>query len=111
MRIICSLPFPKNRMLSGLDIEEKDLFYIKSILNKFLPNVKCWAYGSRVTGKSKQYSDLDLVLFIDKNQENKIIELKEIFDESNLPFRVDILNWNSIPDSFKDSIKECYAEV
>ena len=98
-------------MLSGLDIEEKDLFYIKSILNKFLPNVKCWAYGSRVTGKSKQYSDLDLVLFIDKNQENKIIELKEIFDESNLPFRVDILNWNSIPDSFKDSIKECYAEV
>ena len=94
-------------MLSGLDIEEKDLFYIKSILNKFLPNVKCWAYGSRVTGKSKQY----LVLFIDKNQENKIIELKEIFDESNLPFRVDILNWNSIPDSFKDSIKECYAEV
>lgn len=71
-----------------------------------------WAYGSRVQGDARKYSDLDLVVRGDEPIEQDVLFwLKEAFETSDLPFRVDILDWNRISDAFKDRILENYTVI
>ncbi|GHU15357.1 hypothetical protein FACS1894163_01780 [Spirochaetia bacterium] len=37
--------------------------------------------------------------------------LKEAFEESNLPFRVDLLEWDGIPERFRENIKAEYVVI
>lgn len=95
-----------------IDVAEQYLILIKTILQKTVPDYETWAFGSRVTGKAKPYSDLDLVLIgkqkLDRRQK---MELKEAFAESDLPFRVDILDWNTLSDNFKPIIQQQYERI
>ena len=84
-----------------IDIEPRDKEILLSILSQYLPQTTIWAYGSRVTGKAQPWSDLDLVVFSDPEKRSRISLLKEALEESNLSFRVDLLEWESLPDSFK----------
>lgn len=88
-----------------LDLTQEQLDLLKSLLHRFLPGVTVWAYGSRVTGQSRPASDLDLVVFTDSGQAAFVSELREAFEESNLPFRVDLFEWENLPDSFKANIQ------
>lgn len=92
-----------------LTIDPKHLSMVKEILKQFVFEKDVWAYGSRVKGTAKKHSDLDLVVFgLDsKNFSN----LREAFDESNIPFRVDIMDWNKIPESFQKNITEEYIVI
>jgi uncharacterized protein len=45
-----------------IDITDKNLNIVKKILAKHVPNYEVWAFGSRVSGKAKKFSDLDLVI-------------------------------------------------
>ncbi len=99
----------KEIMESAIDIPSNYLVLVKSILENFLPGVEVWAYGSRVKGKAKKSSDLDLVVFGDTA--NQMGNLKIAFEESDLPFRVDVLNWNEIPESFRETIREKYIVI
>ena len=65
-----------------------------------------WAYGSRVTGNARRYSDLDLVAFPSPDQGKQVQELREAFEESDLPFRIDLFSWSEIPASFHQGIKQ-----
>ena len=47
--------------LSQVDITPQHLEIVTNILRRHLPDREVWAYGSRVTGRSWRYSDLDLV--------------------------------------------------
>jgi uncharacterized protein len=89
-----------------IDVDAKYLQLIKNILNKHVPEYEVRSFGSRVTGKAKAYSDLDLVIMSKKIIAKKIIyDLEEEFAESDLPFRIDILDWQAIPDNFRKIIK------
>jgi predicted nucleotidyltransferase len=61
------------------------------LLQQFLPAVGFWAFGSRVKTKARPSSDLDLVLFADPSQRPQVFALQEALEESNLPFKVDLL--------------------
>ena len=87
-----------------IDIKPRDKEILFSLLTQYLPNTTIWAYGSRVTGHSQPWSDLDLVLFSGGEQKCRISLLKEALEESNLSFRVDLLEWDSLPDNFKTNI-------
>ena len=90
-----------------IDVPAHHLTSIKQILAKHLPHVEVLAFGSRISGKAKPYSDLDLVI-----REKKIIpintlaRLKMDFEESDIPFRVEIIDWNGISREFKKVIKK-----
>lgn len=88
-----------------IDIKPEHLELVKLILEKYAPGRTVWAYGSRVTGRSKPQSDLDIVVFDADTDE--ICDLKDAFAESDLPFSVDVMNWEKIPDNFKDNIRRC----
>ena len=78
---------------------------VLALLNRHLPNTTVWAYGSRVKWTSHPASDLDLVAFAKPEQSPRVAELREAFDESNLPFRVDLFIWDDVPESFRESIE------
>jgi len=62
---------------------------ILNILGIYIPEMEVWAFGSRVKGSAKDYSDLDLlVIGEEKMSINSLGELSEAFQESDLPFRV-----------------------
>ncbi len=92
---------------SLIDVEPKHLTLVKKILKRHITYKTVWAYGSRVNWTANQYSDLDLVVF-DANTV-KLGELKEDFAESDLPFSVDVMSWEKIPESFKNKIRKEYV--
>ena len=78
---------------------------ILALLNRHLPDTAVWAYGSRVKGTSRPASDLDLVVFARPEQSAQVAELREAFEESSLPFRVDLFVWDETPESFRKHIE------
>ena len=40
-----------------------------------------------------------------------MVGLKEAFEESRLPFRVDVLDWHTISESFRKVIKAQYKVI
>ena len=93
----------------GVDINPRDKEILFSLLERYLPQTAVWAYGSRVSGHALPCSDLDLVVFSSAGQKCRISLLKEALDESNLSFRVDLLEWDSLPDSFKKGIASSHV--
>ena len=82
---------------------------ILSLLQEHLPGVTVWAYGSRVKGTNRPHSDLDLVVFSTPEQVPRIADLREAFEESDLPFRVDLFVWDDVPASFRERIAAEHA--
>ena len=90
----------------GTDIEISGEHYgtILKLLQRHLPGVEAWAYGSRVHRASRSSSDLDLVVFAAPEQTRSVGDLREAFEESNLPFRIDLFVWSNLPESFRKPI-------
>jgi len=82
---------------------------ISGILAVNVPGVEVRAFGSRVGGKPKAYSDLDLALVGPAKLAPAVLEtLREAFEESDLPFRVDLLDWHAISKDFQKVILAKY---
>ena len=66
--------------------------------------IEAHVFGSRSKESAKELSDLDLCLkkTYDKT---KIRKLQDAFEESDLPFKVDVIQWSEISDDFKSQIK------
>jgi len=94
-----------------IDIKTKDLKTLLALLQQYLPNTLVWAFGSRVKFTSKPASDLDWVAFITEKQKMSFLLLKDALAESALPFRVDLHNWNDIPENFRKNIEGCYLVI
>lgn len=93
--------------LSGEHLEE-----VRRILREHVPGVEVRAFGSRVQGQAREYSDLDLALVGDATFEWRQIEvIKDAFSESGLPFMVDVLDWHAISASFRAAIAKRGFEV
>ena len=89
-----------------IDITVKEKQVILGLLSKYIPGVEVWVYGSRVKFTSVPSSDLDMVIFTKQDQRNQVSDLKEAFEESDLPFRVDLFVWDDVPERFHKNIKE-----
>ena len=92
-----------------IDLDTRQLELLHAILQRHIPDKTVWAYGSRATWKAKETSDLDLAVFdCDPMQ---IYHLKEELEESDLLVSVDVMDWESIPDDFKENIRRKYVVV
>ncbi|MBS0351052.1 MAG: nucleotidyltransferase domain-containing protein [Proteobacteria bacterium] len=84
-----------------LDITQKQLTIVQEILKTRVPNRTVLAFGSRAKGTATETSDLDLVILGDEPLSSEQRSgLKYDFDESLLPFTVDIAEWASISPEF-----------
>lgn len=93
-------------------LNEQQLKIVQNILRKHLPAEKVMVFGSRAKGTPKPFSDLDLCIM---NKQplplQQLSLLKEDFSESDLPFRVDIVEWATITPEFKKIIETHSEEL
>lgn len=101
-----------SRDIQNLDLNQRDLNVVTRILTRYVPGYTVWAFGSRVTGTAKPYSDLDIVVLTDKPLSlERMATIKDAFDESDLPIRVDVVDWAATSDSFREIIRQNYVVV
>lgn len=95
-----------------IDIAPRHLKIIRGILKKRVPDCEVRAFGSRVQGHAKTYSDLDLVIAGKAKIPRKTLYLiKDAFAESDLPFRVEIMDWKAISAEFRKIIESRYEVI
>lgn len=79
---------------------------ICNVLQKNVPQYEVWAFGSRATGKAKPYSDLDLVVMTSLPLPLSLsAAISDDFSESDLPWKVDVLDWSTVSESFRKIIE------
>ena len=89
----------------AIDITAEERKTVLVLLDRHLPGTPAWVYGSRAKWSSRPKSDLDLVIFPTPEQRQRVGDLREAFEESNLPFRVDLFVWDEVPESFRSQIE------
>ncbi len=69
---------------------------LKDFIKDYFRNekVKVFLFGSRATGKQSIHSDVDLAVVAEEDISRKLPLLKEFLEESNLPYKVDIIDLN-----------------
>ena len=88
-----------------IDITTEQRAIVLALLERYLPGTTAWVYGSRAKWIARAQSDLDLVVFATSEQNSQVGALREAFEESNLPFRVDLFVWDTVPESFREQIE------
>lgn len=91
--------------MAKLQLTDQQLAIVRDILDRKLPQQRCLVFGSRVKGTARTYSDLDLA--IDAGEQLTLAQLADLnnaFDESDLPFTVDVVDWHRIDDDFRAHI-------
>lgn len=100
--------------MTNFGLEEKHLLFLKSTLKKYISddNAKLYIFGSRAKGSHKEFSDIDIAIDTHKKIPDDIL-LKIIleFEESTLPYEVDIVDLNSVSDNFKSLITSDLTEL
>lgn len=89
-----------------LQLEPDILEEVKRILTFWAPGIPVYAYGSRVHGKNlKPTSDLDLVFKGETPTSDRTVQrVKDAFELSDIPMRVDISDWHGMSVEFKEAI-------
>jgi len=95
-----------------INIEEKYLAEIRRFLAEYVPDCEVRAFGSRIEGKAKKFSDLDLALVgSEKLNWRRIESLKDAFSSSDIPIIVDVIDWHAISDDFRAIIEKNYEII
>jgi predicted nucleotidyltransferase len=95
-----------------INLSSDYLTIVKEILHQFVPNNEVWAFGSRVTGTAKQYSDLDITIISDQPLDfGALGNIRDAFSESDLPFKVDVVDWATTSIEFRKIIKNEYQVI
>jgi type I restriction enzyme S subunit len=83
---------------------------VRRILQKHVAQYDVWAFGSRAKGRAKKYSDLDLAVITRQPLPLDVsARLSEDFSDSDLPWKVDVVDWATTSDTFKSIIERDYV--
>jgi type I restriction enzyme S subunit len=90
-----------------MDLDPRHLAAIRAVLAREVPNHTVYAFGSRVSGGARPWSDLDLAAF---GQEpltlRQLRQLREAFEDSELPMRVDVSDGLRLPEALAREVRE-----
>jgi predicted nucleotidyltransferase len=92
-------------------IRPRDLEIVKAILNSTLKPEKpmhdsVFVFGSRASGTTKRAADLDLAIDLGRPMTpSEASTLAEEFEESDLPYRVDVVDLHDVSAEFKTIIE------
>jgi len=95
-----------NNAHTSLSILPAHLAMVRAILTTHVPTHDVWAFGSRVAGSAKEFSDLDLVIIGEKPLSITVhANLVDDFSESDLPYKVDVIDWATTDATFRRIIR------
>jgi uncharacterized protein len=98
---------------TGLALCKAEKATVLDILRKHLPTgIRVHVFGSRANGHEKPWSDLDLVLEGDAPLPLSLLaKVAEAFDESALPWKVDLVDRLNVNASFGRLIDQSKIEL
>ena len=99
-------------MTAALDLREDHADIVRGVLRAHLPQgARAYVFGSRAHGEARRYSDLDLALEWDRPLGLDVIgEIAEALSESDLPYKVDIVDLLTVDPAFRARIAaDCMA--
>ena len=78
---------------------------VRSILDSVIPAAQVRVFGSRATGRARPFSDLDLLIV----QPARLswlqrADLRDRFEASDLPFRVDVVDVDALPQGMAERV-------
>ena len=92
-----------------IDLDAALLRKVQDILKEYAPACEVWAFGSRVRKGAKSFADLDLAIVSSQGMTpRQLAVLADAFAESDLPIKVDLLDWNSTNPEFQRRIAQEY---
>lgn len=95
-----------------LNVREDLLEEVRRILRLHVPQWDVWAFGSRVRGTAKPHSDLDLAVITPEPLPLAVWgALQDAFAESDLPWRVDVVDWATTSEAFRHLIAQHHVVV
>ena len=95
-----------------INISPQELAIVRQLIDGAFPDVEVRLFGSRHKGIVKPYSDLDIVLVGEQKLDwLEVSRLREAFAESELPYRVDLLDWFAISPAFQQVIAQGYTVI
>ena len=95
-----------------IDISPENWQIVRDILQRYVPDREVWAFGSRAKWTAKEFSDLDIAIIGDKPLSIALTaDMREAFQESALPFKVDIVDWANITPSFQQVIQAAKIQI
>lgn len=104
--------FTDMKIKMKIDIKPEHLKIVQSILKTHLSaSVQVFVFGSRAKHCARTYSDLDLLLRANTSLSmQSLANLAFDFEESDLPYKVDLVDWMSASEAFRNKIdSECIA--
>ena len=97
-------------LAAALDVQPRHLALVRAILGRHVPDRTVVAFGSRVPGAgvaAKPWSDLDVAILGDQRLPRVVAaRLVSDFEESALPFRVDVVEWAAASAAFRQRIAD-----
>lgn len=94
-----------------INLKPKHLKLLQDIFSGYCPKAEIWAYGSRIHGDSHSGSDLDLVVKTFNDPHKTLSELRSRLVESNIPFLIDINEYETLPIVFQQEILKNYIVI
>ena len=93
-------------MSQNISLSAGERRLVRRILAANLPSAStAWVFGSRATGRARRYSDLDLAIDAGRPLSlDEMASLAEAFSDSDLPYRVDVVDWRAIDTGFREII-------
>jgi predicted nucleotidyltransferase len=89
-----------------LDLRPDLVEMVRGIVTRHLPGRAVWAFGSRVTGRATLHSDLDLAIMGEGPVDPVTMALlRDDLRESNLPIKVDLVEWVTVPPTLQAAIQ------
>lgn len=98
--------------MKPIDLQPRHLDEVLRILAEHVPDREVWAFGSRVSGTARKSSDLDLAILGDVPLSAAVLaDLREAFRESDLPLKVDVIDWAATQDHFRRIIEREHVVI
>ena len=88
-----------------VSVTEREMEIIVNIVKSHVNESNIMVFGSRYYGTNRKFSDLDIAIrAICKIPLAKLGKIRDAFEESELPYQVDVLDYNSISPEFRKII-------
>lgn len=88
-----------------LDLQAEHKAILRAIVRHRFPQHQVRVFGSRASGHAKPWSDVDLALLGEATiGDLAMAHAREDFDESSLPFNVDLVRLSDLPPPIQQTV-------
>lgn len=89
--------------MNRIQMEKRHWLIVDSILKKY--DYKFYVFGSRAKKQARSLSDLDLCIK-EPISKSDLREIKSMLEDSDLPYKVDLVLWDEISPEFRQKIEK-----